>query len=241
MSNTDPDMSGMPRIARGSEKAVAAAAAQDALARALADAGDAPPCRARPDLWTAEDERTLAIAAAACAPCPALAACRRYAVTVREPAGAWGGTTPRQRDEPRLARQREAARRAKAKRRRAEAAVEHHQKENTMNDHSNIDPTTPETSGENIVEVAPAPLTRAEHIGLARDMVAFIEAVLSGDADRGNSILAVLDERERWQAFGILASFVSTALETDKGVRLEVFIASLHHLLEKAADEEAAS
>lgn len=231
MSNTDPDTSGMPRMALGSEKAIAGAAARDALARALADAGDAPPCRARPDLWTAEDERTLAVAAAACAPCPALAACRRYAVTVLEPAGAWGGTTPRQRDEPRLARQREAARRAKAKRRRAEAAVEHHQKENTMNDHSNIDPTTPETSGENIVER----LRRDERASVARDMAAYVVARQTGDDDRAAAIVGNLEVREFIAALGSLSSIVWCALKMDPETPPERFVAEVDQWIAAAS------
>lgn len=85
-------------------------------------------------------------------------------------------------------------------------------------------------------ETAPAPLTRAEHIGLARDMIGFVDAVLAGDTDRGNAVLNSLDEREERQAFGILAAFVSTALKTKPDVRAEVFIASLWDKLDQAID-----
>lgn len=69
--------------------------------------GYAVPCRgAEAGLWISDAAKEQRVAAAECAWCPALIACRDYALTYPESAGVYGGTTPKQRQ---LMGQREAA------------------------------------------------------------------------------------------------------------------------------------
>lgn len=63
------------------------------------------PCRGdEGDRWISGTPRDQWFAADACQPCPARTACASYAVDANEPAGVWGGTTPKERAG--LARQR---------------------------------------------------------------------------------------------------------------------------------------
>lgn len=47
--------------------------------------------------WTVEDGPPVIRAADRCLDCPALVSCQGYAVAGQEPAGVWGGTTPKER------------------------------------------------------------------------------------------------------------------------------------------------
>lgn len=63
------------------------------------------PCRgADGDRWITGTPKDLWFAAEACQSCPARTACASYAVEAEEPAGVWGGLTPKERAG--LARQR---------------------------------------------------------------------------------------------------------------------------------------
>lgn len=56
------------------------------------------PCRgADGDRWITGTPADMWHAAEACQSCPARTACASYAVDANEPAGVWGGTTPKER------------------------------------------------------------------------------------------------------------------------------------------------
>lgn len=56
------------------------------------------PCRgADADRWITGSPADMWHAAEACQSCPARVACASYAVDANEPAGVWGGTTPKAR------------------------------------------------------------------------------------------------------------------------------------------------
>lgn len=64
-------------------------AALDAGLLAMAEDGLRPPCAADPQRWLSDDRAERASAAADCAACPVLAACRESGAD--EPCGVWGG------------------------------------------------------------------------------------------------------------------------------------------------------
>lgn len=76
-------MSGVPVTIRAS-----ALPAWRALQQALR--GVVPPCARRAE-WISEDAEERAYAAGHCQGCPALAACRAFAISNQEPAGVWAG------------------------------------------------------------------------------------------------------------------------------------------------------
>lgn len=84
-------------------------AAHDRLLRALEQySPQQVPCRgADGDRWITGTAADMWFAAAACQSCPARTACASYAIEAEEPAGVWGGTTPKERAS--LARQRRRA------------------------------------------------------------------------------------------------------------------------------------
>lgn len=56
------------------------------------------PCRGpKAHLWISERPAERLAAVEACGHCPAKAACGGYALAEQEPAGVWGGLTPKQR------------------------------------------------------------------------------------------------------------------------------------------------
>ena len=99
MSRTDP---------RTRWPSITAPAGYAALLAAID--GRAVPCQAAPRLWLAEAEAAQEAAAHACQPCPALDACRSYALSAREKAGVWGGLTPTDREQARAATRKEGRR-----------------------------------------------------------------------------------------------------------------------------------
>lgn len=72
--------------------------AREAFLRLLFDDGIVQaPCTQDMELWWSFDQHEQDAAAKACLSCPALLACREYAITAGEKQGVWGGMTPRQR------------------------------------------------------------------------------------------------------------------------------------------------
>lgn len=80
------------------------------LMTAISDAhqgGEQIPCMTskRPLDWISDTPADQRRAATECTACPLITQCAQYAVTFKEPAGVWGGTTPAdrgQRQTPRL-------------------------------------------------------------------------------------------------------------------------------------------
>lgn len=71
-----------------------AAAAWLRLEDALEDAGRTP-CQREPEAWWPDaDDEAADLAVARCWSCPALDACRDYALAAEERWGVWGATTP---------------------------------------------------------------------------------------------------------------------------------------------------
>lgn len=83
----------------------------------------------------------------------------------------------------------------------------------------------------------PEPLSTREHVGVARDMAAFVAAAWAGDQERASSMLAALDVRELPSAFGSLASIAGAALRTPADTSPAVFLATVGHLLDDGADQ----
>lgn len=81
------------------------------------------------------------------------------------------------------------------------------------------------------------PLTRREHVNVARDMAAFVTAQWSGDTDRAGLIIGSLEGREFLSAFGALASITRAALRMDPDTPLLVFLATIEDLLDAGVDE----
>lgn len=87
----------MTAFARADSLARVPTSAADAwtrLSAALEDAGQTP-CQQQPEAWWPEhDEEAAGLAVARCWSCPALTACREYALAAEERWGVWGATTP---------------------------------------------------------------------------------------------------------------------------------------------------
>lgn len=71
-------------------------------------------CRgAEGHMWITDKPLDMLAAAEACQWCPAKSACGGYALAAEEPAGIWGGMTPKHRAQTRTSRKRAAAREQK--------------------------------------------------------------------------------------------------------------------------------